>query len=217
MTESPHPHHEDEPHFAEMSSAERYKVNDGEVVDTTFGVPDRHKDSIANALETTLEQMGIDPDSVVFSGFIDNDEAKKAVDEVEDLQTQLRTLADEANAHHRRGDFDTNPALRDQYRKRIEDVKQEIKNPLPRYYFADRAALRTEDDITNNPIDYAGVTEGSSIGVYDKQKLKEVDHEGLGLSASDMWIIRGLPEQIESAKLAVFHPRFQDEAGQPLD
>ncbi len=202
----------------EFSTAKRLKITADEQRrdDLTFGAPERHIIHIHNVIRQALKDMNIDPRDVLVAGYRGDDPdaaGLQKIDEMVDTTTaDLETTAREANRLYSEGHFEDHPEEQQFYKDRIQFLRNELKNPRPRYYFARIVGLELGSD--PNPTDYAGVGTASRIGIYDKAKLLDLlgaEDEG------DIVVVPAMPDQIEATKIATVHLPYTDEAGRPID
>jgi len=219
-----------DPSFIQVSSAERFTIDnsDAEGFDRCFsgwGVPSRYLESISNSLLKTLEQLGIDPSNVLFSGYStsDSDSHDSTLDDQKvfeyvdkPLAERIENIAIEMVELDELGEL--TDELRSQFLAQISYLKAAKKVPqkYPEYYFADYGEFSGDD---SNPILYAGSFDNSVIGVFDKAKLEAINHpidDGIEDKSSSLYgaggefIVRATLPEIAEAKILEYHPRYVD-------
>lgn len=167
---------------------------------------------IAHALLTTLEQMGFDKDSVVFSVYHQSKPKEKAFARNPTAYSdnnELRHHAIDMLTRETRGDYDTRPADKERDLQRLAELKQaaSARANKPTYFFG-KASDFTSPIENLNPLYYIRYHPNDAvIGVYDIAKLKEL---GLDANSSELHL-QAEPSLVEEAKILEFHPRFEEE------
>lgn len=181
----------------------------------SWGVPERHIHSIGHAILAELTQRGIDPDTVVLSGYREGEgatelDAQKAAEydydwDREDLELRISEI--NAELLQRNQDGTLSDKIRQQLLQERADHKAKLAAPaqekLPNYFFAPVENMFDDSGVLPNPILYAGSSPAAIIGVYDAQRLLVLDPD------SSAEIVRAKRSDIESTKLLEFHPRFK--------
>lgn len=217
MSEAPsfNPNEEIKPPVLEVSSATRLPVeNMGE-----YRFNAENNEVIETALKATLEQLGIDPDNVVLTGYLpggikisfadelesgdDFHDPSKLQAEKEECQQRLKQLSEGAPEEY--------PGEAKDEAWRIAQIDTILQKPDGSfYYFAPFDALQREGGLmSGNPIDYA--KHEGVIGVYDKERLLAIDpHRRLYTyaGANENWEVIATPDEVESAKVLTFKPRY---------
>lgn len=194
------------PSAIEVSSAERLPIR------PSIGPDLEYNRIIADSLQGTLEQLDINPDDVLVSGY-DEEHQKPFVGGDAEWRAEIEEalLSDkELLAKAKERGFFSYPAEEADLEASIREAEAELASPKTKYYFSPFSALRSDDTNKNNPIDYAG--KKGVLGVYDKIRLQELD-PGLEVRGHDeSWAVEATPEDIDSAKVLIFKPRYVDEA-----
>lgn len=182
-----------------------------------YGYGDVASDKVANEVREELldllEEKGIDPASVVFSGYSGNGHEKDtSFVKAKKLGRSITKLAKKANDLHEQGVFDVNPELRESYQAKIAALKEQLAT-MPEdqaeYFFGDTVSLMEPARSSSNPIHYAGISPTATIGVYDAHMLPTIIEGDNQVSLT--------PEQVDSALLFQFRPRFVNEHGEPFE
>lgn len=187
------------------SSAERFRV-EGKGPDDNYGVQEDQAERIATAILTTLSQLDIDSDRVVFHGY-SRGSTKRKNDYVVEAQESLRQTAQEANRLQAEGAFEVNPELKQEYVERVANLKAKIeaaRDGRQTYHFSDAEYLYDSASNMRNAIHFAGTSNEAFVGVYDRETLQNL---GLNQIAADA--IHATDEEVESAKIMEFYPRFE--------
>lgn len=183
------------------------------------GSPERHILYIRETVLNTLEQMGIDPKDVVFSGYNseENDSAidrkmEKTQSNIYDEITRLRRIIDDLTTNHY---FDGHPEEKALHQKRLDALIEEQKHPKPRYYFSGIDGMAPDVDI--NPIKYATTHDNPRLGIYSRRKLQELGGLQKVEELGDVYYVSAKPEELESARIATVHLPYFDKNGEPVD
>lgn len=200
------------PEITQFSPAKKMVLKNSEIVDTTMGVPERYVKYIADSIEKALEQMNINPDDILLSGYSGQDgaEREKVSNVVGHLQGELKVVARRAMQMEDEGVFDSNPEKKALLQSEIAQIKENLKNPLPQYFFTDIDGLG--DDL--NPINYAALGGRPTIGIYDKAKLLELTPDA---DQGGMFVVAANFDQIRQAQIAEVYPYYVDELDLPID
>ncbi len=193
------------------SSAELFRVNAlnddyAYAMDKDYGVLEDQAERIAAALITTLGQLGINPEKVLFSGYSKN-YPKTANAISADAEERLRQTVREANRLQTEGVFIDNPAIKQEYVERVAATKDEInaaRDGRNTFYLNDVDGLYDSSSKWTNPIHFAGTGEGAVIAVYDSETLKAI-----GLSKVAANVVHTTQGELETAKVMEFYPRFK--------
>ena len=163
---------------------------------TMYGeLPDSTLRRVANAIEMTVDQMGIPLDQVVFC----SKDATTEEDYIRQKTEELGTLADQITNRQESGIYQTRPDLKESDIAKQSELKSSIKDPSPIYSFDTWDSLIIEEG-SSNPIVEAGET--GRIGIYDKRQLPTEVELFIGVNLTE--------EKLEAARIFDFYPRFMD-------
>lgn len=168
---------------------------DNEMYTTRGELPDFTLRRVADAIEMTIEQMGIPHDQVVFC-------SKDVTTEEDYIRQQgdaLETLARQIANRQESGVYETSPGIKASDIAKQSKLKASIKAPRPTYSFDTWDSLTMEEG-SSNPIVEAGET--GRIGVYDKRQLPSEIDLFMGVKLSE--------DELETARILDFYPRFMD-------
>jgi len=143
---------------------------------------------VKNALLEFLQMNGINPDSVLFSGY-ESLNSNKAEYSPPDPSEKLESMNEYIPEYDE--DFDDDDLQDD------ELYGDEQDNDIPTYYFGDINAIVPNDDVMSSPVTYA--LDGA-LGIYNRRELEE-----LGINTSDITCLdtyQITPENLEKAKIA---------------
>lgn len=189
----------------------------------SWGLPsNKIVDPIAQSIMHSILANGIDPTSVVLSGY-GRGLAEKTVDDTkdglytstdrQDVQAQIIQLARDLTELHETDRL--SPSVQTEKVAEIKMLREQLKTatdvkPLSTYFFASHAAMFDNLLGDHNPILYAGGGEDATVAVYDRAALESISAKNKG-NLSDSFKFsadRGLAysvqatfEDLESAKL----------------
>lgn len=163
---------------------------------TMYGdLPDATLRRVAYAIESTVDQMGIPLDQVVFCP----KDVTTEEDYIRQKQEDLRTLANQIVDRQESGEYETSPNLKASDIAKQLGLKASIINPRPTYSFDTWDSLIMEEG-SGNPIVEAGET--GRVGVYDKRQLPTEANPFIGVDLTE--------DELEAARIFDFYPRFMD-------
>jgi hypothetical protein len=190
---------------------------------TGYGVPEELLPEVTDVLLKTIKQAGLDPDNLVLSGY-DGEPHDKHLDFAAEtiIDEKIRALGRAATRLQTEGAFKLNPQKAEKYKQKIHDLKQEKQRIAHHheYFFADPMNLLSSKELSSNPIHYAGIGQRATIAVYDKAALLAFDENLSGhgnVPTGDVWSFVAAPEDVDDALVMVFHPRYVDGHGKPIN
>lgn len=189
----------------QVYSVEEYTVDPYEI-DVDYGVPNEVVEAVRSDLLRVLQERGIDIESVVFSGYADNeanpDDAKLAYRRGEVSEEEENYEALMMDGEYDSG-FDDNHAEMAEF--------NQVYGVMPEYHFTGHRLLGSDQGDMNNPIHFAGTGPNATIGVYDRAALSSIGTVGNNDETyADMdWItVHATAESLEAAKVFDYHPRY---------
>lgn len=204
---------DDQPEVARFSPITRLLLTKAEMEgDRSLGAPERHVREIYRVIVNYLENTGIDPESVLFSGYCEGSGVPEIDDTKDRINDELRSLSRKANQLYVQGYFDEHPDEKSAIQNRLAELKNDLKQPIlnhPTYFFT---GIENLDFGEPNPIDYAATTGSPAIGIYDRVKLEQMPGYEPAVTS-----VTAAPEEVESTKIAVVYPHYFDEDGNIAD
>jgi hypothetical protein len=163
----------------------------------------------------TLEQAGIDPEDVVVSGYHGDGEKPFTGTDPQwraDIEQSIADHRDMIGEIRKAGWPEADDLIKNQ-EALIRSEQRLLDRPnATEYFLAPVDSLVRDGRISNNPIDYAGVAGG--IGVYARTKLYEID-PSLDINGLNDWSVVATPEELQSAQVLLFRPRYTPASGSP--
>lgn len=173
-----------------------------------YGVPEEAVPIVAQRIHETLLTAGIDPETVVFAGYNRRDENPD--------QAKLRAQRDDLA--YSMGDIALEEVEYDDEVRGVVDLVDELQTAYgwdasalstkPRYDLSGPGELLAPADADSNPIHYAGTVPDATIGVYDKNRLHEIDANYNPDSPGTWVIIHATLDELDRAKVAELYPRY---------
>jgi hypothetical protein len=158
-------------------------------------LPDSTLRRVADAIEMTVDQMGIPHDQIVFCP----KDVTTELDYIRQLTEDLGMLAKQIVNRQESGEYENRPDLKASDIAKQSELKASIKAPRPIYSFDTWDSLIIEEG-SGNPIVEAGET--GRIGVYDKRQLPTEGNTFIGVDMTE--------DELKDALLFDFYPRFMD-------